>query len=165
VTDRGTIVRPTARVLLIDPEGSVLLLHALDGEYRGADTGPVWLTPGGGLEPGETHQAAALRELPEEVGRRDLTLGPCVWLRTFPFLRDDTRWEKRERYFLTRCDRFEVDRDLWKDLDTESVGDFRWWSVADIAASGETFVPRNLASLLPPLLSGEYPNEPFEVGI
>jgi hypothetical protein len=41
----------------------------------------------------------------------------------------------------------------------------RWWSAADISASGDWFAPRNLASLLPPILRGEYPSEPFDCGV
>ena len=41
---------------------------------------------------------------------------------------------------------------------------FRWWTLEELAASDEFFVPRSLASLLAPLLAGEVPAEPIEVG-
>lgn len=53
------ILRHAARVLVVDSLGRVLLQ-----QYKvpgGADV--FWATPGGGLDPGETHEAAARRVL------------------------------------------------------------------------------------------------------
>jgi ADP-ribose pyrophosphatase YjhB (NUDIX family) len=54
VIDDAPILRPAARVLLIDEEDHVLLLRANVGE------GDVWITPGGAPEPGETAEQATL---------------------------------------------------------------------------------------------------------
>jgi 8-oxo-dGTP pyrophosphatase MutT (NUDIX family) len=57
--------RNTARVLPVDPEGRVLLLHGWD-PLRPRD--PFWFTIGGAVERGETLREAAVRELREEAG-------------------------------------------------------------------------------------------------
>jgi 8-oxo-dGTP pyrophosphatase MutT (NUDIX family) len=57
--------RQTGRVLPVDPEGRVLLLHGWDPHRPEA---PFWFTIGGGAEPGESLREAAVRELREEVG-------------------------------------------------------------------------------------------------
>jgi 8-oxo-dGTP pyrophosphatase MutT (NUDIX family) len=57
--------RNTARVLPVDPEGRVLLLHGWD-PLRPRD--PFWFTIGGAVERGETLREAAARELREEAG-------------------------------------------------------------------------------------------------
>ena len=41
----------------------------------------------------------------------------------------------------------------------------RLWSADEIAASSEWFAPRGLAELLPPLIRGEVPPEPIEIGV
>jgi 8-oxo-dGTP pyrophosphatase MutT (NUDIX family) len=60
-----TIRRNTARVLPVNQEGRVLLLHGWD---PAEPDNMFWFTIGGAAEPGETLREAAARELREEVG-------------------------------------------------------------------------------------------------
>ena len=54
-----------ALVLLVDPSGAVLLQHRDENAVAGKNQ---WSLPGGHLEPGETPEEAARRELLEETG-------------------------------------------------------------------------------------------------
>ena len=58
------IHRNTARVLPVDDEGRVLLLHGWDPHHR---DDPFWFTVGGAAEDGESLRAAGARELYEET--------------------------------------------------------------------------------------------------
>lgn len=60
-----TYRRRTARVLLVDDADRVLLFR---WPLRDGPASHCWITPGGGVEPGETLHAAAVRELREETG-------------------------------------------------------------------------------------------------
>ena len=53
-------------VALIDGEGQILLQR----RRLGSEHGGLWEFPGGKVEPGETPQAAALREIEEELAVR-----------------------------------------------------------------------------------------------
>ena len=56
--------RQTARVLPVDGEGRVLLLHGWDPHQPDR---PFWFTIGGAADPGESLRAAGARELYEET--------------------------------------------------------------------------------------------------
>ncbi|WP_229899595.1 NUDIX domain-containing protein, partial [Streptomyces capoamus] len=58
--DTGGGPRKVARVVLLDPEDRILLLHGHEPDDPADDW---WFTPGGGLEGAETREEAALREL------------------------------------------------------------------------------------------------------
>jgi 8-oxo-dGTP pyrophosphatase MutT (NUDIX family) len=58
------IRRQTARVLPVDDEGRVLLLHGWDPHHPDK---PFWFTIGGAADPGESLRDAGVRELYEET--------------------------------------------------------------------------------------------------
>jgi 8-oxo-dGTP pyrophosphatase MutT (NUDIX family) len=158
VTD--PIVRPAARIILIGPGDRVLLQHIVDP----ADGHAVWITPGGGLLPGESHEQAAQRELREEIGLALDTLGPWVWKRADAF-----RWAGRdqlqvERFYLVRVGEILIDSSGLDPAEVEAVRGHRWWTVDEIERAQETFAPKRLAALLRPLLAGALPGEPIDVG-
>ena len=60
----GPPIRNAARVVVVDETGRVLLFRGCSQEWDPPRV--AWYMPGGGLEAGETHEEAALRELEEE---------------------------------------------------------------------------------------------------
>ena len=82
--------------LVVDEDRQVLLIRARDLRNR-----PVWTLPKGALVPGESSEAAALREVREETGYR------CELVReleavTYWFQHDGRRIRKTVRWFLMR---------------------------------------------------------------
>jgi 8-oxo-dGTP pyrophosphatase MutT (NUDIX family) len=145
------------RALVVNRFDRLLLFRA---DLRDRD--PLWYTPGGGVEPGESDASAIVRELEEEAGLVvDLaTLAAPVWTRDYIFRWHDTDERHLERFFLIRIDEHDVDT---SGLDADEAGltrEFRWWGLDDIAASAERFSPGWLPQLLVPLLEGRIPAEP-----
>jgi 8-oxo-dGTP pyrophosphatase MutT (NUDIX family) len=92
----GSDNRPAARVVCLDRDGRVLLMHWYDAVSRME----IWEPPGGGLDPGETALEAARRELTEETGLP----GSAVQERRVEVDRDfswlGVRYVKTEPFFL-----------------------------------------------------------------
>ena len=154
-------LRQAARAVVVDPADRILLVRF---EFPSK---VVWATPGGGLDPGETHEQAIVRELAEEAGLDEVELGPWIWTRehVIPFL--DGNWDGQvERYVLVRTHRFEpVPRFTPEQLAAEYVTGLKWWTPAELTASEELFAPRRLPELVAALLRDGPPGEPIDVGI
>ena len=136
--------RLTARVMLFDPEGRILLLK---GRLPSAPDKPGWwFTVGGGIEPGESLRAAALREIVEETGFAEVELGATLF-ETDQVLHDRKSRPVRHRatFLFARCAGGEPSRAGWQALEREFVDDIRWWTIGDLAASSEPVYPPDLA--------------------
>jgi 8-oxo-dGTP pyrophosphatase MutT (NUDIX family) len=140
------IVRDVARVVVLDPDDNVLLLHGFDPADPSA--GRWWFTPGGGVEPDETFELAAIRELHEETGLGIATVEPLPAERTAVFDFDGRVWEQRERYFAVRVETFEFDSTGWTEGERRSLLGARWWSLAELGAASERVFPDTLPELL-----------------
>lgn len=154
------VVREAARVLLVDEGGRVLLFRACD-PHRPERT--FWLAPGGGIDPDETPEDCAIREVREETGLRLAGVGPRVWTRRALFSFMGTAYDQREAFFLARCTAFPVDTAGFTDTERMSTHEHRWWPSEEIAASSDAFAPADLAERLAELLRDGPPAVPVEV--
>ncbi|MFF8293034.1 NUDIX hydrolase [Streptomyces sp. NPDC016309] len=152
-----TPLRRVARVVLLDPEDRILLLH---GHEPDDPSVTWWFTPGGGVEGDETREEAALRELAEETGLTDVELGPVLWKRECAFPFAGRRWHQDEWYYLARTTRTAVVLGALTELESRSVAGLRWWTSAELSAARETVYPTRLAGLLRTLLAEGPPATP-----
>ncbi|MFE6889656.1 NUDIX hydrolase [Streptomyces sp. NPDC057694] len=158
-------LRKVARVVLLDPQDRVLLLHGHEPDDASNDW---WFTPGGGLEGDETREQAALRELAEETGVTDVELGPVLWERVCSFPFDGRRWDQDEWYFLARTRHpvaleaeSMINESGLTDLERRSVAGARWWTYQELAEAHETVYPTRLAELLNRLFGEGPPSRPL----
>lgn len=142
------VARPAARVLLVDAAGRVLLFRG--GDPGAPELGTWWITPGGGLDEGESRAQGAARELREETGLMlsPSQLGEPVLHRDVEFSFDGVRYQQDEVFYLVRVDGHEVDTAGFTELEARSVVEHRWWDRAALRTAPDVVYPAGLAALL-----------------
>ena len=89
VCELELIRHPGASVVVpVDSSGSVFLIR----QYRHATGGFLLEAPAGKLDPGESPEACAAREVQEETGFRAGRLEPLGWIWTTPGFTDEKIW-------------------------------------------------------------------------
>lgn len=139
--------RPAARLLLIDPEDRLLLFR-----FAADDRAPFWCTAGGAVDPGESYEQAARRELREETGF-DLDPGAQVAQRVVDFTSlegQDVTGD--ERYFLIRTPHAEIATHGHTELERRVMQSWRWFTRAELLAWPERIFPEDVVEMLDTLL-------------
>jgi 8-oxo-dGTP pyrophosphatase MutT (NUDIX family) len=156
-------VRHTARLLILDPADRLLMIsyaapHDLEPGRR-----TFWFTPGGGIEPGESAEQAALREMEEEVGLTGLPLLGEVARRSAlndMFLRAALC---HERYFLVRATSDAFDTSRLAETDQDPVHAVRWWEIDALLMSDEIIIPRAILTVARQAVLTGPPARPVEI--
>jgi len=146
--DRPRYDRRAVRVLVLDDTDRMLLFQDSD---LGLD--PVahwWVTPGGGVDPGESDLEAGVRELWEETGLvvdASALVGPLL-TRVVVHGYSDKVVDQVEVFYVVRVPAFEVDTTAHTEEERLTVADIRWWSLADLATTADDVWPRDVLDVL-----------------
>lgn len=151
------IEREAIRAILLTPANEVLLLRIQPPEAGEC----FWITPGGGLEAGESIEEGLRRELLEEVGLKEFAMGPLVWLREHIFDWDKQRYRQREQYYVVQVPRFEPQ--VADVIEARHIARFRWWPLTELAEASERVSPLSLSQIVERFIVQGPPLEPLLV--
>jgi len=137
------VLRQAARLLVIAPDGRVLLFQYEDGPRT------WWAAPGGGLEGEETFEEAATREAAEELSLAGTPLTP-LWCQTVEFTFRGKSIRQMERYYLMRLSPGDVvlGESVREAHRQEGIVASRWWSLEEIERTTEEVFPVGLGERL-----------------
>lgn len=126
-----------------------------------------WCTIGGGIEPNETPEQAALREAKEEIGygQTSLELGPTIWQGEHQLERNGVLTLLQEQFILARTRRQKLCTEDMTEEEKTVVKAFRWWSLSELKSSSEFIVPPSMVRHLEALLTDQIPSQVLAIAL
>ncbi len=140
--------RPAARVIVVDPNGYVLLFHFMikTGVFAGLE---YWSLPGGAVEEGESYAEAACRELFEETGLRVDSVGNEVASPHYklPLARGEMVLSDERLFVLPVPARPDLSRDGLTETEKKVMAEAKWWLPAEMRTTSDIIYPPGLAEI------------------
>lgn len=122
-----------------------------------------WEIPGGGIDPGETSEQAASREIIEETGITEFELGPCIWTQQCQFTFAGFFFDSEEWIHVAWCDGGEYNPKGLEYFEALAFKGAKWRDVDEVLTSDEPVLPPRLREFLGPIANGILPDQPIDI--
>ena len=157
------IPRPSARVLVVGPGDTLLLLQF---RTRRSHAGIRLLADAGRRD--HPWRVRSRRRRPGAAGGTGIQisaadLGPVVAYSTGEWSSGRTVCSTHNSYFFVRTTEMAFDASGQEELERSLIIGHRWWALDDLASTSERIVPANAAWLVRSLLADGHPAEPIHL--
>lgn len=150
-------IRYTARALILNDQNQLLLMRVEDtttyDELRASDH--FWVTIGGTIEEGEREQETVKREVTEETGIEDFSLGELAFFGQHTLLFSAFPVRHFEKYYLTYTNQVKTHQQNLTHNEKQIFKELRWWSLTDLLSTTEVVYPRCLGIEMEKVMQGE----------
>lgn len=156
------LTRKSSRAIVLNKQNQIFLFRYTFDFF--AEQESIWITPGGGLDDGESFEEALKRELFEELGIELTEPASFVFYRNPRYeLKNGETVQSEERFYLVCLDETEFSYTNWTESENKRMTAGKWWSAEEIKATGEKFFSEDILEILERISKGGLPKEPEEI--
>lgn len=156
------ITRKSSRAIILNSNNEIFLFEYHFDYF--ADENVVWITPGGGLEEGESFEMALHREIYEELGVQLNQNYRYIYYRNPIYsLKNGEKAQCEERFFLIHMHGEKFVFNHWTESEQLRMQKGKWWSINEIRHSDDEFFTSDIIKILSNLALGKIPLEPLEI--
>jgi len=163
-------IRNSVKVILLNEKNELLLISADDPKttsVEGKYHGKFWFLVGGEIESDESIEKAAIREILEETGIKEveIDLGPVVWFGEFDLVLDGILTHLKQTFIVAKTKQNRVSFANLNTWENRSFQALKWFSIDQIKNSKEIIYPVGLSEYLKDIISGKYPQNPIYIDL